>query len=79
MKPRRVLQFAFEALQAHRVVAWCHAGNLASARVMEKIGMQLEGHLRETRWLDERWNDELVYAILDHEWQAVKSPPAAGG
>jgi ribosomal-protein-alanine N-acetyltransferase len=69
-----VLHFAFHNLGAHRVVAFCHAGNLASRRVMEKLGMQCEGYLREVRWLDHRWYDEWVYAILEREFTS----PAAG-
>jgi RimJ/RimL family protein N-acetyltransferase len=60
-----MLNFAFRVLQAHRVVAFCHADNTKSARVMEKIGMTREGYLRQTRCLQGSWADELVYAILD--------------
>lgn len=61
---QEMLAFAFHEQNAHRVVAFCHAENLASVKVMEKIGMQKEGRLRQTRWFHERWADELVYAIL---------------
>ncbi len=63
-----MLGFAFGALGAHRVVAFCNANNRASARVMEKLGMQQDGYLRETRWWNGAWADEFVYSILDHEW-----------
>ncbi len=62
---QRMLAFAFENLNAHRVVAFCHAENAASARVMEKIGMKQEGRLRQTRWFNKQWADEYVYAILE--------------
>lgn len=65
---RQVLAFAFRELNAHRVVAFCHAGNTGSTKVMEKIGMQQEGRLRQTRWFDERWADEFVYAILETDF-----------
>jgi [ribosomal protein S5]-alanine N-acetyltransferase len=64
-----VMRFAFIRLKAHRIVAFCHAKNGASERVMEKLGMQREGYLRETRWLNDEWCNELVYAILDREFQ----------
>lgn len=64
---RKMLKFAFQVLQAHRVVAFCHAGNTKSASVMEKIGMIKEGHLRQTRWFRENWADEFIYAILDKD------------
>jgi ribosomal-protein-alanine N-acetyltransferase len=63
------MDWAFRELMVHRIVAYCHADNVASVRVMEKLGMQREGRLRETRWLNQQWCDEYVYAVLDKEWK----------
>jgi len=65
----RVLEFTFSDLQAHRVVAFSHAENTASIRVMKKLNMQQEGLLRETRPWKNGWSDEVVYSILDREWK----------
>jgi RimJ/RimL family protein N-acetyltransferase len=65
---RALLGFAFTQLGAHRVIARCNADNPASARVMEKGGMQREAHFRQKLWGHGRWWDEYVYAILDAEW-----------
>lgn len=64
----QMLKFAFNQLNAHRVVAFCHAKNTASIKVMKKIGMKQEGHLRQTRWFNNSWNDEFVYAILESDF-----------
>jgi len=64
-----VLRYAFKEMNAHRIVAFCHAENAASVRVMEKLGMQREGRLRETRRLNGIWCDELVYAILERDFK----------
>ncbi len=66
---RALLAFGFGELRLHRIWAYCIAENVASARVLQKIGMQREGRLREKEWMKSRWWDTLVYAILDHEWQ----------
>lgn len=42
-----VVAFGFGALGLHRIYAFVHAGNSASARVLEKIGMRHEGRSRE--------------------------------
>jgi len=68
---RALLRFGFEELKLHRIWAWCLAENVASTRVLEKIGMQREGRLRESEWLKQRWHDTLVYGILEHEWKGV--------
>lgn len=64
-----VLAFAFHDLRAHRVVAFCNVQNAASVKVMNKIGMLQDGRLRETRWWNDTWQDEFVYAILDRDWE----------
>lgn len=66
---RAMLAFGFRELRLHRVTAWCIADNAASARVLEKLGFQREGCLREREWFKERWWDTLIFAILDREWQ----------
>ncbi len=66
---RNIINWAFQTLNIHRVVAFCHADNSASVRVMEKLGMRRDGRLRETRWLYGKWWDEYVYAVLEREWK----------
>jgi ribosomal-protein-alanine N-acetyltransferase len=66
----RVMDWAFRELNVHRIVAFCHADNAASVRVMEKLGMHQDGRLRETRWLRGQWWDEFVYSILEREWES---------
>jgi RimJ/RimL family protein N-acetyltransferase len=65
---RRLIHFGFTQLHLHRVADDCDARNQASIRVMEKLGMRREGHLREVIWKDGRWYDEYLYAVLAHEW-----------
>ncbi len=69
---RALLQFGFEELGLHRIWAHCIAENIASAHVLEKIGMRQEGHLRENEWMKDRWWDTLLYAILDREWEYTR-------
>jgi [ribosomal protein S5]-alanine N-acetyltransferase len=66
---RAIVAFGFDTLALHRIWAECVAGNTASAHVLEKLGLQQEGHLRENRWMKGRWWDTLLYGILDREWQ----------
>ncbi|NSW54188.1 MAG: GNAT family N-acetyltransferase [Anaerolineae bacterium] len=65
---RAMLDLAFGPCRAHRVVAFSHAANAASIRVMERLGMQHEGTLRETRRWQNQWADEVVYGLLEREW-----------
>jgi RimJ/RimL family protein N-acetyltransferase len=68
---RAVLAFAFGPLQLHRVYGDCDPRNAGSARAMEKLGLRLEGHLRENWFLKGEWCDSLIYAVLAHEYAAL--------
>ena len=35
---------------------------------MEKLGMRLEGTLREHAWMGDHYRSSYVYGILDREW-----------
>ena len=65
---RTMVDFGFRELKLHRVSAWCIADNGASARVLEKVGLQLEGRLRENESFKDRWWDTLLYGMLEGEW-----------
>ncbi len=68
-----LLRYGFESLQVHRVIATCQPENTPSSRVMEKLGMQREGHFRKCTFRDGTWWDEYFYALLEEEWFAAKS------
>jgi ribosomal-protein-alanine N-acetyltransferase len=69
---RAVLDFGFSHMDLQRVSAWCIAENLASARVLEKIGMKLEKRMRNHQYFKGRWWDALSYSMTYEEWQAKK-------
>jgi RimJ/RimL family protein N-acetyltransferase len=64
-----VVALAFGAYDLHRVHGRLEARNLASARVLEKLGMRREAHLVENEWVKGEWQSELVYALLAREWR----------
>jgi len=65
-----ILDLAFGSLGLHRVHGDCDPRNARSARLMEKLGMQREAHLRESWWLKGEWCDSWIYAVLDREWSS---------
>jgi ribosomal-protein-alanine N-acetyltransferase len=66
-----LLRYGFETLGLHRVIATCQPENVASWRVMEKLGMLREAHFRKgVRLEGDRWWDEYLYAMLEEEWFA---------
>jgi RimJ/RimL family protein N-acetyltransferase len=65
-----LLRIGFEEAGLHRVTANCDARNLASAGVMERIGMRREAHFIQSSYEKGEWVDELEYGILADEWRA---------
>jgi ribosomal-protein-alanine N-acetyltransferase len=70
---RAIVRFGFTELGLHRIWSWCIADNLGSARVLEKVGMRLEGRQRDKERFKGRWWDTLLYAILEDEWRAQET------
>ena len=64
-----VVALAFDVYALHRVYGRLEARNIASARVLEKLGMRREAHLVENEWVKGEWQSELVFALLAREWR----------
>jgi RimJ/RimL family protein N-acetyltransferase len=64
-----LLEIGFGHIKLHRLCASCNIENKNSERIMLKIGMKKEGVMRQVRYKNERWYDELRYSILEEEWK----------
>ncbi len=65
---RALLEWAFGTLDLNRVQAEADTRNPASARVLEKLGFQLEGTLREDCVVNGDVSDSWVFGLLRREW-----------
>ena len=64
----RLLQWAFDTLDLNRVQAEADTRNVASARVLEKLGFVREGTLREDCVVNGEVSDSWVYGLIRREW-----------
>lgn len=71
---RSVVAFGFRHMQLTRIQAMCLPENIASARVMEKAGMQYEGLLRQYIYIKGAACDLKMYAILREEFEPRATP-----
>jgi RimJ/RimL family protein N-acetyltransferase len=69
---REMLRLGFDELGLHRIAAEGDPRNIASVRVMEKVGMRREALFVENEFLKGEWVGEIVCAILEDEWRAVR-------
>ncbi|GAA4373796.1 GNAT family N-acetyltransferase [Nocardioides caricicola] len=70
---RAVLQWAFDTLDLNRVQAETDTRNAASARVLEKLGFQREGTLRQDCIVDGVVSDTWVFGLLRSDWRPCES------
>jgi ribosomal-protein-alanine N-acetyltransferase len=73
---RAVVDYAFEGLGMDKVWARADPRNVASVRVLEKLGMQREGLFRGHVLIRGQRLDRVYYGLLREEWTAGR---AAGG
>ena len=64
----QLLKFSFADLGLHRIEAGCAVENIASIKVLEKVGMTREGSKRKVLPIRGKWTDNFSYAILDTDF-----------
>ncbi len=62
---RSAVSFAFDNLRLHRVEAACLPVNEASRRLLLRCGFSEEGYARKYLKINGRWQDHLLFALLD--------------
>ena len=65
---RAMVDLAVVKLGAHRVVGRLDGRNVASAAVLERLGLRREATFRQNEFVKGEWTDEVVYATLASEW-----------
>lgn len=60
-----MIQFGFEHIHLHRIEAQVAYPNLASARLLEKLGFQEEGRLRDRQYVNNQFVDERIFALIN--------------
>jgi RimJ/RimL family protein N-acetyltransferase len=65
-----VVAYAFDRLGVRRITAGCFADNVASVRILEKVGMRREQHGVGDSWHAELgWVDGYTYGLLAETWR----------
>jgi RimJ/RimL family protein N-acetyltransferase len=64
-----LLDYAFDTLALHRLEADVDPRNAASVRMLERLGFQREGYLRERWHVAGEVQDSALYGLLDRDWR----------
>lgn len=72
---KAMVQFGFEHMQLNRIDAATIANNIATLHLLEKVGFQREGTIREHSWQDGTYHDLAMYGLLRSEYARGVAEP----
>jgi [ribosomal protein S5]-alanine N-acetyltransferase len=61
---RALVECSFNTLNLNRIEAACLPHNVASIRLLEKVGFTREGYARKYLCIDGRWQDHLLFGLV---------------
>jgi RimJ/RimL family protein N-acetyltransferase len=61
-------------LGIHRIEASTHPDNIASNRVLERLGLVLEGIKKESYWVNDVVTDDAMWGMLARDWVQRRRP-----
>ena len=65
---KAIIEYLFVYLYKQRITCSIDPHNLASIKMVERLGFRKEAHFKQSIYIDGEWYDDLVYAILKDEW-----------
>lgn len=63
------IDYLFSVLNKHRMMASVDPENIASIKLLERLGFRKEAHHKESLLINDVWVDDVIYAILNREWK----------
>lgn len=67
-----IMKMGFAELGLNRIEIKCAVGNHRSRAIAEKLKFKEEGILRQAEWLNGKFIDLHLYAMLKEEWMKIK-------
>lgn len=68
-----MINYGFEELNLHKIIAFVNGLNIASQKCLVKAGMKFEATMKEEAFLDGQYVDNHIYCIFDTDWFAFHS------
>ncbi|NMP17601.1 GNAT family N-acetyltransferase [Thalassotalea sp. Y01] len=66
---KAIKQYLFDRLNLRRVTAYCNETNTGSWKVMENIGLQREGMMRQEYRINDVWHNTLIYGEVNPNYR----------
>jgi ribosomal-protein-alanine N-acetyltransferase len=68
-----VVQFAFDTLSLHRVMANYQPSNERSGKLLRRLGFVPEGYARDYLYINGAWQDHILTSLVN---ASLSSPPS---
>ncbi len=72
---KTLLTFLFTRTETHRVYCSVDPRNHPCIRLLGRVGMRQEAHLKESLWIKGAWMDDVIFAVLRSEWEPERIQP----
>lgn len=66
---KRVINFLFNDLGKHRIICSIDPRNTKSEALVKRLGFRKEAHFKKGLFLFNEWVDDMIYALLNEEWE----------
>lgn len=66
---KSVIDHLFKELNKHRIITSVDPNNKNSIRLVERIGFRKEAHFIESLFINGKWFDDLIYALIEKDWE----------
>lgn len=63
-----IVAYGFKDLKLHRLMAGHRPDNLASSRVLEKLGFKKEGLAEDYLYINDEWQDHVLRALVNRDF-----------
>jgi ribosomal-protein-alanine N-acetyltransferase len=66
---QRLVAYAFDDLNLHRLMANYMPHNQRSANVLKRLGFAIEGIARDYLFINGQWQDHVLTSLVNPSWQ----------
>lgn len=66
---RVAIQYVFEELNLHRIMANYMPHNQRSGNLLKKLGFVVEGYARDYLFINSRWEDHIQTSLINYNWK----------
>lgn len=70
---QRALEYVFEELHLHRIMANYMPANTRSAKLLHRLGFIIEGYAKDYLFINHKWEDHVLTALTHERWKQLNS------